>query len=293
VIATRQRLKFFGPKKIRGWLIAHHPNIAWPAVSIIGNILKRAGLLAARKRARRPARQGALYPPPDRPIAEWAMDFEGWLRTAGGACCDPFTLAGDASRYLLAVKIAPLTMAASWALTLRPVLVFDDDLRAVVMQARYAAAQPYWARLQGAREGEFAASRLAHLPGVSPLDAAALGASDDCMNLVSGCVWPSSSGSRLAFAQDASRAAPLCAGDGVNIGATGDWPARILIAGDADEASRAACPNATLIDRTDRRRRGGGVAREIVDGGLSLERAPDWGVNARGDGRWRTRGLNR
>jgi hypothetical protein len=42
VIATRQRFKFFGLKKIRGWLIAHHPNTAWPAASPMGYILKRA-----------------------------------------------------------------------------------------------------------------------------------------------------------------------------------------------------------------------------------------------------------
>ncbi len=111
VIATRKRFKFFGPKKIRGWLMEHHPQTAWPAASTIGDILKRAGLVEARKRARRPAPQGDLHPLPDHPNTEWAMDFKGWFRTADGQRCDPFTVTDAASRYLLAVQIAPMTTA--------------------------------------------------------------------------------------------------------------------------------------------------------------------------------------
>lgn len=77
VIKTRKRFKFFGPKKIRGWLMAHHRQSAWPAESTIGDILKRAGLFEARNRTRKPAPQGDLHPLPDHPNTQWAMDFNG------------------------------------------------------------------------------------------------------------------------------------------------------------------------------------------------------------------------
>jgi hypothetical protein len=45
VIATRRRFPHFGPKKVRAWLCRERPGEDWPAVSTIGDILKREGLV--------------------------------------------------------------------------------------------------------------------------------------------------------------------------------------------------------------------------------------------------------
>ena len=81
VIAVRERFAHFGPKKIRAWLVWHEPDRAWPAASTIGDVLKRAGLVSARRLRRRavelPGQPGAA----DAPNREWACDFKGWFRT--------------------------------------------------------------------------------------------------------------------------------------------------------------------------------------------------------------------
>ncbi len=124
VIAVREKFPFFGPKKIRGWLIDKRPHIAWPAASTIGDILKREGLVKPRKRTRRAAAQDDLQPRPDRPNAEWAMDFKGHFRTGNGARCDPLTLTDAASRYLLDVRITAMTTRAVCAALTR---VFEEN----------------------------------------------------------------------------------------------------------------------------------------------------------------------
>jgi transposase InsO family protein len=109
VIAVREKFPFFGPKKIRGRLINKNPDLAWPAASTIGDILKRTGLVKPRRRTRGAAAQDDLNPRPDRPNAEWVMDFKGNFRTGDGERCDPFTLTDAASRYLIEVRITDMT----------------------------------------------------------------------------------------------------------------------------------------------------------------------------------------
>jgi hypothetical protein len=85
--------------------------IAWPAVSTIGDILKRAGLVASSKRRRRPIAQGEIVAPATEPNDEWSIDFKGWFRTTDGTRCDPLTISDAASRYLIEVKIVDPTWA--------------------------------------------------------------------------------------------------------------------------------------------------------------------------------------
>jgi transposase InsO family protein len=104
VIGVRQRFPHFGPKKIRAWLAAKEPDLAWPAASTMGDILKREGLIQARRGRRRPIAQGETAAPAAVPNAEWAIDFKGWFRTRDGKRCDPLTVSDAASRYLVAVR---------------------------------------------------------------------------------------------------------------------------------------------------------------------------------------------
>ncbi len=57
VIAARRRFPYLGPRKLLAVLDREAPEIAWPAASTIGTVLKRAGLISAVKRRRRPLDQ--------------------------------------------------------------------------------------------------------------------------------------------------------------------------------------------------------------------------------------------
>ena len=101
VVALRKHRPRFGAKKIRATLLEHRPDLAWPAASTIGDILKRKGLIAAPERRRKPVEQGEIVAGAVEPNGEWSIDFKGWFRTRDGERCDPLTVADTASRYLI------------------------------------------------------------------------------------------------------------------------------------------------------------------------------------------------
>ena len=105
----RRRRQPLGPKKIRAQLVREQPEIEWPAISTIGDILKRANLITAPERQRRPMPHGEIVVPAAAPNDEWAIDFKGWFRTADGTRCDPLTITDTASRYLIEVRIVEPT----------------------------------------------------------------------------------------------------------------------------------------------------------------------------------------
>jgi len=111
IIATRVRFPHFGPKKIKAWLEQGRPEVDWPAASTIGDILKREGLVEARRRRRRAIAQGEVVAAASRPNEEWAIDFKGWFRTRDGRRCDPLTITDTASRFLIEVRIVDPTGA--------------------------------------------------------------------------------------------------------------------------------------------------------------------------------------
>ncbi len=111
IVAARRRFPHFGPKKIKAWLERDAPEVAWPAASTIGDILKREGLVETRRRRRRAIAQGEVAALATAPNEEWAIDFKGWFRTKDGTRCDPLTLTDAASRYLIEVRITEPTWA--------------------------------------------------------------------------------------------------------------------------------------------------------------------------------------
>jgi transposase InsO family protein len=111
VIAVRERYPYFGPKKIRAWLMREAPETGWPAASTIGDILKRAGLVSSRRLRRRAVETGLRPAWPQAPNEEWACDFKGWFRTGDGKRCDPLTVTDAYSRYLLEIRIADQSIA--------------------------------------------------------------------------------------------------------------------------------------------------------------------------------------
>jgi putative transposase len=104
-LMVRRRHPTWGPVKVRSWLDTHVAEIAWPAVSTIGELFDREGLTVKRRLRRR-------GPPSSAPFAHcgaandvWCMDFKGWFRTGDGTRCEPMTLADAHSRYLLRCRV--------------------------------------------------------------------------------------------------------------------------------------------------------------------------------------------
>ena len=101
VLELRQAHMRWGPRKLQRILERDQPGRPWPATSTIGEIVKRAGLVVARRKRRRTE-------PYSKPLAHangsnsvWCADFKGWFKTMDGARIDPLTITDAWSRYLL------------------------------------------------------------------------------------------------------------------------------------------------------------------------------------------------
>jgi transposase InsO family protein len=106
----------FGPRKVRDYLLMKGHRGALPAVSTIGELFKRHGLVRARGRRRA---RSAPHTEPLRhataPNIVWSVDFKGHFRLRNGQWCYPLTLSDNASRYLLVCRaLAHPTEAAVW-----------------------------------------------------------------------------------------------------------------------------------------------------------------------------------
>jgi transposase InsO family protein len=107
ILQLRRRFRRWGPKKLRAVLTEREPQRGWPAASTIGDLLRREGLSAPRRRTR-------YSVPLTRPLAAavapnevWTADFKGWFRTEDGTRCDPLTIADACSRFVLCCRIVP------------------------------------------------------------------------------------------------------------------------------------------------------------------------------------------
>ncbi len=109
ILAKREAHPTWGPRKLRAVLRRESPDTYWPASSTIGALLKRAGLVEARRRRRRVPAFDALLAPATQPNERWNVDFKGWFRTRDGQRCDPLTVTDDYSRYLLVCKAVEKT----------------------------------------------------------------------------------------------------------------------------------------------------------------------------------------
>ena len=112
VLDLRQAHMRWGPRKLKRILERDEPGRHWPAVSTIGALLQREGLVIARKKR-------AHTPPYSAPLAHaqeanrvWCADFKGWFRTADGARIDPLTISDAHSRYLLRCQAVEKTDTA-------------------------------------------------------------------------------------------------------------------------------------------------------------------------------------
>lgn len=109
VIVKEKRLHpTWGPKKIRRVLEMKHGLEMPPVVSTVGEVLKRHGLVKARKR------RGGVFAVERKDLTKaersnhvYGVDFKGWFMTQDGERCDPLTVSDLHSRFLLKAEALP------------------------------------------------------------------------------------------------------------------------------------------------------------------------------------------
>lgn len=98
----------WGPKKLQRVLETKHGFENPPVVSTVGEVLKRNGLVKARRK------RGGVFKVDRKELTEakrsnhvYGVDFKGWFRTKDGERCDPLTVSDLYSRYLLKAEALP------------------------------------------------------------------------------------------------------------------------------------------------------------------------------------------
>ena len=102
ICAARRKHPDWGAGKLLEWVRPRHPDVAWPAVSTAGDLLKRRGLVQPRRRRYKPTHPGVVSATTHTPNDLWTADFKGEFRTGDDEYCYPLTVADLHSRYLLA-----------------------------------------------------------------------------------------------------------------------------------------------------------------------------------------------
>lgn len=108
ILAERRLHRTWGPKKLHTVLQTKHGLEAPPARSTIGEILRRHGLSA--KRRRKPGVYPALndgLTVPTQPNHVWTVDFKGWFVLGNGQRCDPLTVCDLYSHCVLGCRARP------------------------------------------------------------------------------------------------------------------------------------------------------------------------------------------
>lgn len=101
ILELRQAHMRWGPRKLKRVLERDQPGRRWPAASTIGAILKREGLVVARRKRSRTTPYSEPLAHADECNRVWCADFKGWFRTQDGQRIDPLTISDAHSRYLL------------------------------------------------------------------------------------------------------------------------------------------------------------------------------------------------
>jgi transposase len=98
ILKLRFQHPAWGARKLRARLEQTRGDAHWPAAGTINSILRRAGLLHARKRQRRVTPSTSPLVEITAPNQVWCMDFKGYFRCGNQERCDPFTMADCPSK---------------------------------------------------------------------------------------------------------------------------------------------------------------------------------------------------
>ena len=112
--AAKHEHPSWGAKKLLALLRRRAPHEAWPADSTGDLILKRAGLVKARKPRRGISADASPFTAADAPNQSWSVDFKGDFAMRGGRCF-PLTVSDNYSRKLLCCHgLASTAYAGVW-----------------------------------------------------------------------------------------------------------------------------------------------------------------------------------
>ena len=103
ILRARKKHPRWGPRKLRVILQRHYPQLALPATTTIGEVLRKNGLIQKRRRIRRSSPYGDRLSDYGKPNAVWSADFKGHFPVAGERC-HPLTVSDGCSRYLFACQ---------------------------------------------------------------------------------------------------------------------------------------------------------------------------------------------
>ena len=101
ILAAKGRHEHWGARKLLAWLRVKHLGQRWPAPSTTYEILKRHGLVCARRRRHHTPPYSDPFLRCNQPNEVWCADFKGQFRLGEGRLCYPLTLTDSHSRYLL------------------------------------------------------------------------------------------------------------------------------------------------------------------------------------------------
>lgn len=104
LVGLRRKYPNWGPVTLLQRLERERPELARPAASTTGEILKRHGLIVPRKRRARHRHPGRPYVEMRAPNDVWTADFKGEFLTRDHRYCYPLTIADGCSRYLLTCR---------------------------------------------------------------------------------------------------------------------------------------------------------------------------------------------
>lgn len=101
IVELRQQHMRWGPRKLKVVLERKQPELTWPAASTMGELLRREGLVIARRKRSRMDPYTRPFASASEPNRVWCGDFKGWGRTQDGERIDPLTISDACTRYLL------------------------------------------------------------------------------------------------------------------------------------------------------------------------------------------------
>ena len=108
ILEARSRHSTWGAKKLVPYLAKRHPRVKrWPALSTVGEILRRHTMIPPRTKHPPKPPLGVAMLTARGPNDVWTMDFKGCFRTLDGRLCYPLTIADAFSRCILCVRALP------------------------------------------------------------------------------------------------------------------------------------------------------------------------------------------
>ena len=94
----------WGGRKLKDVLERESPGVVLPSAGTIAAILRRRGLVQARRQRRRPSRYAGRLTVAESPNDVWATDYKGQFRLGNREYCYPLTATDLHSRFILAVE---------------------------------------------------------------------------------------------------------------------------------------------------------------------------------------------